>query len=48
MLEIGGTVDQFNMANLVAFELLARRVQLILDAHAGGGALKFRGDCIEG
>ena len=34
--EMAGAYDQVNLANLSCFELLARRVQLILDAHSGG------------
>jgi hypothetical protein len=34
ILEVAGTYDQLNLASLACFETLARRWQMILDAHA--------------
>ena len=42
-LELGGCVDQLNLSNLACMELLIRRVQLILDAHATPGSTSWEG-----
>ena len=36
-------MDQLSVCNLTAFELIARRVQLNLDAHSTGGQPQWEG-----
>ncbi len=41
--ELGAGVDQMQLCNLACFELMSRRVQLILDANSGSGAPTWEG-----
>ena len=41
--ELAGSVDQLNLANLSCMELIGRRIQLILDAHATPGVAVWEG-----
>ena len=41
--ELGGSVDQLQLTNLICFELIARRIQLILDANSGSGPPVWEG-----
>ena len=43
VLELAGSVDQVNLGNLSSMELIARRVQLILDAHSSGAKAAWEG-----
>ena len=37
VLDMAATTDQLNVGNLCSMELVARRIQLVLDANSGGG-----------
>ena len=41
--ELAGCPDQLNLSNNTAFELLRRRIQLILEANSGSGPRVWEG-----